>query len=52
VEQDALFAVDIGDCALAARGRGEARIVGEDPGLVVELADVDDVGPEGAFEHG
>ncbi len=42
IEQDALVAVDIGDLGLAARGRGEAGIVGEDAGLAVELADVDD----------
>ena len=43
VEQDAFVAVDIGDLGLAARRRGEARIVGEDAGLAVELGDVDDV---------
>ena len=42
IEQDALVAVDIGDLGFAARGRGEARIVGEHAGLAVELADVDD----------
>ena len=51
VEQDALVAVDIGDRALAAGGRGEAGIVGEHAGLAVELADVDDVGADRAFEH-
>ena len=44
-------AVDIGDRALAAGGRGEAGIVGEDAGLGVELADVDDVGPDRAVQH-
>ena len=43
IEQDAFVAVDIGDLGLAAAGRGEAGIVGEHPGLAVELADVDDV---------
>ncbi len=43
IEQHALFAVDEGDLAFAARGRGEARIVGEDVRLGIELADVDDV---------
>ena len=46
IEQDALVAVDIGDLGLAAAGRGEAGIVGEHPGLGVELADVDDVRPD------
>ena len=43
VEQHALVAVDIGDLGLAARGRRKARVVGEDVGLVVELADVHDL---------
>ena len=30
IEQNALVAIDIGDLRFAARGRGEARIVGED----------------------
>ena len=51
MEEDALFAVDIGDRALAAAGRGKAGIVGEHPRLGVELADVDDVGPDCAFQH-
>src|SRR5215472_16710636 len=42
IEQDAFVAVDIGDLGFAARGRGEARIVSEHPGLPVELRDVDD----------
>ena len=42
IEQDALVAVDIGDLRLAGGGRGEAGIVGEHPGLGVELRDVDD----------
>ena len=40
VEQDAFVAVDIGDLGFAAGGRGEAGIVGEDAGLAVKLADV------------
>ncbi len=44
IEQDALVAVDEGDVALAARGRGEAGIVGEEVRIVVEFADIDDVG--------
>ena len=52
IEQNALVAVDEGDVALAARGRGEAGIVGEDVRLAVELADVDDFGPLGAAKTG
>ncbi|MGY3409643.1 hypothetical protein ACVWZV_005756 [Bradyrhizobium sp. GM5.1] len=48
VFQHARVTVDIGDLGLAARGRGEARIVGEQAGLAVELADIDDVGPDAA----
>ena len=43
IQQDALVAVDEGDVAFAAGGRGEAGIVGEDVRLAVELADVDNV---------
>src|SRR5262249_40513327 len=46
IEQDAFVAVDIGDLGLAAAGRGIAGIVGEHPGLGVELADVDDRGAD------
>ena len=42
IEQNAFVAVDIGDLGLAAPGRGVAGIVGEHPGLGVELADVED----------
>ena len=45
------FAVDVGDRALAARGRGEARVVGEHAGLAVELADVDDLGTDRPVEQ-
>ncbi len=47
IEQDALVAVDIGDLGFAARGRGEARVVGEHPGRGVELGDIDHLGPDG-----
>ena len=52
IEQDALVAVDEGDLGLAGGGRGEARIVGEAPGVAVERADVDDVGAERALADG
>src|SRR5207237_4950343 len=52
VQQDACFAIDVGDRALTAGGRREARIVGEHPGFAVELADIDDFGADGAVEHG
>ena len=48
VFQDSRIAVDIGDFRLAACGRGKAGIVGEHPGLPIELADVDDVGANAA----
>ena len=51
IEQDALVAVDVGDVGFAARGRGEAGIVGEDAGLAVELADVDHIRPDRAVEN-
>ena len=51
IEQHALVAVDIGDRGLAARRRGEARIVGEHPGLGVELRDVDDARADRAVLH-
>src|SRR5262249_25543235 len=43
VFEHAGVAVDIGDLGLAARGRGEAGIVGEKARLAVQFADVDDV---------
>src|SRR5260221_9990417 len=51
MEQDALFTVDVGDGALAARGGSEARVVGEQAGLAVQLADVDDLRSDRAFEQ-
>ncbi|MEY9764454.1 hypothetical protein ABH988_005239 [Bradyrhizobium ottawaense] len=48
VFQHARVAVDIGDLRLAARGGGEAGIVGEQAGLAVELADIDDIRPDAA----
>jgi len=41
IEQDALVTVDIGDLGFAAPGRGEARVISENAGFGVELADVD-----------
>ena len=49
VEEHALVAVDVGDLQFRARGRGEARIVGEHAGLGVELADIDDRRPDRAL---
>ena len=43
VQQHAGVAVDIRDLALAGRGRGKARIVGEGVGLGIQLADIDNV---------
>ena len=46
VKQHALVAVDIGDLGLAGGGRGEARIVGERAGLLVEGCDIDHIRPD------
>src|SRR5262249_33632830 len=51
IEQNTLVAIDIGDFGLAACGRGVTGIVGEDVGLTVQLGDVDDIRPDGAFVH-
>ena len=51
MQQHALVAIDKGDLRLAARGRGEARIVGEGAGFLVERADVDDLWADRATSH-
>ena len=51
VKQDAFFAVDIGQRAFAAGGRGEAGIIGEHPGLAIKLADVDHIGADRSLQH-
>ncbi len=51
IQQHTLVAVDIGDLRLAARGRGEARIVRERTGLGVELRDVEDARTDRAGFH-
>ena len=47
IEQFALVAVDISDRASAIRRRREAPIVSEAARLLVEIADIDDVGADG-----
>jgi hypothetical protein len=42
VEQHARVAIDVRNGGRAARGRHEARVVGEVPGLAVQRAHVDD----------
>src|ERR1700682_1366513 len=49
VEQNALVAVDIGDCRAAARGAAEAWIERTISGLVEELTDVDNIETERPF---
>jgi hypothetical protein len=49
--EDAGVAIDVGDLGLAACGRREAGIVGEHPGLAVQLADVDHVRADGAAQN-
>ena len=51
IEQNAFVTVDVGDPALAARGRREPRVVGEEVGFRIELADVDHVGSDRAARH-
>ena len=51
VEQHALVAVDVGDRQLAAAGRGVAGVEGEVAGVLVQLADVDDVGTGRALQN-
>src|SRR5262249_58124227 len=50
--QSARVAVDIGDVGLAAAGRGEAGIVGENAGLGVKLADVQNLRSQRAVVNG
>ena len=53
VQEHALVAIDVGDGALASNcGGGEAGIEGEAIGLGVQLAHVDDVGPDRSLENG
>ena len=49
VKEHALVAVNVGDLQFRARGRGEARVIGEHARLGVELADVDDRRADRAF---
>ena len=49
--QHAGIAIDIGDLGLAARRRGETRVVGEVAGLGIQLADVDDIWAHGAAQY-
>src|ERR1041385_627547 len=49
IEQDALVAVYEGDLRLAARGRGEARVVSEAAGILIKRVDVDHVGAHRAL---
>ena len=49
IEQLALVAVDVSDLGLAARGGGETGVEGEIPGLLIELADVNDVRAQAAL---
>jgi hypothetical protein len=48
VEKDALVAVDVGNARFAGGGGCEAGILGEHPGLSVELTDVQGAGADGA----
>ena len=52
VHQYAGIAVDVGDLALGARRRHEARIEGEDPVILVEGGDVDHIRTDRACTHG
>src|SRR4029078_7354650 len=52
IEQDALVAVAKRDLRLAARGRGEARVVGKAAGVLIERVDVDDGGAHRALADG
>ncbi len=52
MEQDAFFAIDKGQRALAARGRLVAGIEGEFAGRAIELADIDHIRSATALKHG
>src|SRR5258705_516039 len=49
IQQYPFVAVDEGDVAFARGGGGESRIVGENVGVGVKLANIDDVGTFGRF---
>src|SRR5258706_10881019 len=49
IEQYPLVAVDEGDVAFARGGGGESGIVGENIGVAIKLANIDDVGTFGRF---
>jgi hypothetical protein len=51
MQQNAFVAVDIGDLRFAGRGGGEAGIVGEGAGVLVQRADVDHIGADRALEQ-
>src|SRR5262245_45846219 len=48
MQEHPFVAVDEGDLGLAARRRGEARIVGEGAGILVERGDVDHLWADGS----
>ena len=52
VKEDARVPVDVGDGRLAGRRGREAGVVGEHPGLGVELRDVEDARADGAVLDG
>ena len=51
IHQHAFVAVDVGDARPAGGGGHEAGVVGEVPGLGIELADVDDLGSDRPADH-
>ncbi len=51
VEQHPFVAVDIGDARATGGGRHEPGIVGEVPGLRIELADIDDARTDRSAHH-
>ncbi len=51
VQQHALVAVDVGDLAVAGGGGAVAGVVGEHPEVAVQLADVGDLGADGAGDQ-